>query len=936
MEYKKTLNLPRTTFPMKANLPKREPEIIKKWEEEAVYRRIRQASAGRKKYVLHDGPPYANGHIHMGTAFNKILKDIVVKSMSLKGFDAPYVPGWDCHGLPIELQVDKSLGKKKREMSTAEFRRECRAYAERFLAIQREEFRRLGVLGDWENPYLTMNYSYQAAIVRELGRFFGAGSVYRGYKPVHWCMSCRTALAEAEVEYEEKSSPSITVRFPVVKGGEKLLGEGAEGPLYAVIWTTTPWTIPANLAIAVHSGLEYAVVETGGEFYLVARELVKALMEQMEKKEYSVIKTVRGGELEGLVARHPFLERESPLVLADHVTVETGTGLVHTAPGHGQEDYDVGRKYGLEIYSPVDEGGRFLADLEVIGGKKVFDANPDVVELIGKADNLLHHDTVTHSYPHCWRCKKPVIFRATRQWFIAMEHGELRQRSLEEIDKVVWIPAWGKERISGMIANRPDWCISRQRSWGVPITVFTCRGCGESVVPEGFFEGIVSRVEKEGADFWFEEDAAGLLGTEAACPSCGGRDLAKEEDILDVWFDSGVSHAAVLEEREELSWPADIYLEGSDQHRGWFHSALLSAVGTRGQAPYRSVLTHGFVVDAKGKKMSKSLGNVIKPEEIIQRFGAEILRLWVAAEDYTSDIRISEEIVQRLAEAYRRIRNTARFLLGNLNDFRPDRDRVEEGEFLEIDRWAMARLRQVRARVLEAYGKYQFHTVYHTLHNFCAVDLSAFYLDVLKDRLYVEAPSSSARRAGQTVLYGVLESLVLLMAPILSFTAEEVWQEMPGGAEEKESVFLAGFPLSEDRDGDKDLLARWERLLKIRGEANKALEVARQEQGLGQSLAARLTIGGSGETLSFLESFGKGLKDVFIVSEVVLAEGEVPGEGESEVNVEVSPASGEKCGRCWVISESVGADPTFPGTCERCAGVLAGLAGDATAGSEKG
>jgi len=922
MEYKKTLSLPRTSFPMKANLPQREPDAIKRWDDIGVYRRIREAAAGREKYILHDGPPYANGHIHMGTAFNKILKDIVVKSRSLEGFDAPYVPGWDCHGLPIELQVDRSLGKKKRSMSTAEFRKECRAYAGRFLNIQRDEFRRLGVLGDWEKPYLTMDYSYQAAIVRELGRFFEAGSVYRGYKPVHWCMSCRTALAEAEVEYEDKRSPSITVRFPVVSGAEKILEGLPEGSLFAVIWTTTPWTIPANLAIAVHPDLVYAVVAVEGAYYLAAEELTESLLKSIGKADGRVVRRVRGRDLEGLVARHPFLDRESPVILAEHVTVEAGTGLVHTAPGHGQEDYDVGRRYGLEIYSPVDEGGRFLPDVERIGGQKVFDANPAVVEMIDAQGHLLHHDTVSHSYPHCWRCRKPVIFRATRQWFIAMERGDLRRRSLEGIEGVTWIPSWGKERISGMIANRPDWCISRQRSWGVPITVFTCEGCGEGMAPEGFFEKVAARVEEEGADFWFGGDARDLLAGSETCSSCGGSSFRVEKDILDVWFDSGVSHAAVLEGREDLSWPADLYLEGSDQHRGWFHSALLSAVGTRGSAPYRSVLTHGFVVDAKGKKMSKSSGNVIAPQEIIKRYGAEILRLWVAAEDYTSDIRISEEIVQRLAEAYRRIRNTARFLLGNLSGFDPEEDAVAREDLLDIDRWALARLDQVRARVLEAYRKYQFHAVYHTLHNFCAVDLSAFYLDILKDRLYVEAPSSVKRRAGQTALFEILESLVLLMAPILSFTAEEVWQHMPDADRRGESVFYEQFPAAAGSAGDEELLARWGRLQTIRGTVNKALEEARKEQGLGQSLAAKLTVTGSTETVSFLESFGQDLKDVFIVSGVTLGEGDVPEEPESEVVVEVSPAEGEKCERCWVFADGVGSDERFPGSCPRCAGIL--------------
>ncbi len=926
MELKKTLNLPRTAFPMKADLTRREPAMIAKWEGLDVYRRLRQERRGRKKFILHDGPPYANGHIHMGHALNKILKDIVVKSRSLEGYDAPYVPGWDCHGLPIELQVDRTLGRKKGEMSTGQFRKECRRYAARFVDVQREEFRRLGVLGDWENPYLTMDYAYQASIIRELGKFFAASLVYRGYKPVHWCLSCRTALAEAEVEYEEKTSPSITVRFPVVSGAEKVL-EGLPGhPLYAVIWTTTPWTIPANLAIAVHPEFVYALALAGGEYYIAAEELLEGLMETLGKVEYEVVRKVKGRELEGLVARHPFIDRESPFILAEHVTLEAGTGLVHTAPGHGQEDYEVGQRYGLDVYSPVDERGIFLDGLERIGGTQVFEANPVVVGMIEEKGHLLHHDAVTHSYPHCWRCRNPVIFRATRQWFVSMETADLRKNSLAEIDRVEWIPGWGRERISGMIAHRPDWCISRQRSWGVPIAVFTCRSCSQPHAPPELFEAVASRVESEGADFWFDAGAGEVLPRGTACPACGCEEFRKEEDILDVWFDSGVSHAAVLEAREELAWPADLYLEGSDQHRGWFHSALLTSVGTRKAAPYRGVLTHGFVVDAQGKKMSKSAGNVISPQEIITRYGAEILRLWVAAEDYTSDIRISQEIVQRLAEAYRRIRNTARFLLGNLADFDPSAAAPPDEAFLEIDRWALARLDQVRSRVVQAYRKCQFHTVYHTLHNFCAVDLSAFYLDILKDRLYVELASDPRRRAAQTVLHRTLGTLVLLMSPILSFTAEEIWAEMPGREAGPESVFLATFPEERDAGENAGLLRRWARLQEVRRSVNKALEDARKEQGLGQSLAARVTVTAGAETISFLSSFGDDLKDIFIVSEIILREGDAPGSGEEALAVAVEQAQGQKCQRCWMYTPGTGRDERHPGTCPRCAGVLSEMA----------
>jgi isoleucyl-tRNA synthetase len=924
MDYKDTLNLPQTAFPMKADLTKREPAMIDFWDEKRIYARIQEVRKGCDTFILHDGPPYANGHIHMGHTLNKILKDIVVKSRNLDGYRAPYVPGWDCHGLPIELQVDRTLGDKKKNLSTAQFRKECRAYAEGFVGVQRDEFRRLGVMGDWANPYLTMAFGYQASIVRELGTCFAAGRVYRGNKPVHWCISCRTALAEAEVEYEEKTSPSITVRFPIVRGWERIAAGLPERPAFAVIWTTTPWTIPANLAVAAHPDFTYVIAESAGEYYLVAKDLLGAVMKAAGRPEAAVVREVRGAELEGLVARHPYLERESRFVLGDHVTLEAGSGLVHTAPGHGQEDYEVGRHYGLEVLSPVDERGCFLPVVEHVGGRKVFDANPIVIDAIRAAGNLLHEGTVTHSYPHCWRCKKPVIFRATRQWFISMEHGALRQGALDEIKRVRWVPAWGSERITGMITHRPDWCISRQRSWGVPITVFLCEACGEPHQTPALFEAIAARVEREGADFWFDAPVEDFLPAGTACASCGGRAFRKEQDILDVWFDSGVSHAAVLEARAGLSWPADLYLEGSDQHRGWFHSALLTGVANRGRAPYRGVLTHGFVVDAAGKKMSKSVGNVIAPQEMIKQHGAEILRLWVSAEDYTNDIRISPEIVKRLAEAYRRIRNTARFLLGNLADFDPAAHAVPDGELPELDRWALARLAQVERRVLEAYRSYQFHLVYHTLHNFCAVDLSAFYLDVLKDRLYVLPPGDRERRAAQTVLRRVLESLVLLMAPILSFTAEEIWQVMAPRGEGDASVFFGRFPATAPPADAETLLPRWDRLLEIRRLVNKTLEDARKAGVLGQSLEARVTLTADAETLAFLRSFGPGLKDVFIVSAVELREeGAAPG----PPAVAVARAGGVKCERCWAWTPAVGGHPEHPGVCPRCADALTVLSG---------
>ncbi len=921
MDYKGTLNLPRTAFPMKADLTRREPGMLEFWESRDVYRTLRSQRSGKPTFILHDGPPYANGHIHMGHTLNKILKDIVVKSRNIEGFDAPYVPGWDCHGLPIELQVDKTLGSKKKELSTAQFRKECRKYAEGFVDIQRSEFKRLGVLGDWEAPYLTMAYPYQAAIIRELGKCFSAGRVYRGHKPVHWCISCRTALAEAEVEYEEKKSPSILVRFPIVRGWETIAAGLPERPAFAVIWTTTPWTIPANLAISANPEYTYAIVKTGGEYYLVAKDLVGSVMKDAGRESSAIVREVSGADLEGLVARHPYLDRESRFVLGDHVTLEAGSGLVHTAPGHGQEDYVVGQRYGLDVYSPVDDRGRFAADVVHVAGQKVFDANPVVVAAIRAAGNLLREGQVTHSYPHCWRCKHPVIFRATSQWFISMEQGGLRAAALEQIDRVRWIPSWGRERIAGMIAHRPDWCISRQRSWGVPITVLLCEDCGGVVAPPEIFERVASRVAVEGADFWFDVDLAEIAPAGAVCPGCGGTRLRKETDILDVWFDSGVSHAAVLEGRAGLSWPADLYLEGSDQHRGWFHSALLTGVATHGGAPYRSVLTHGFVVDSAGKKMSKSVGNVIAPQEIIKQYGAEILRLWVSAEDYTNDIRISQEILKRLAEAYFRIRNTARFLLGNLADFEPARHAAAPEALLEIDRWALARLAQVEQRVLEAYRDCQFHVVYHTLLNFCSVDLSAFYLDVLKDRLYVLAPDDPARRAAQTVLHGVLNSLVMLMAPILSFTAEEIWQAMPVRPGKGESVFLETFVQTPSPAGAQELLARWERLIEIRRLVNKALESAKGE--IGKSLEAAVTITAAAETRAFLAGFGEQLKDIFIVSAVALREDPAA----ATAAVTVARAPGVKCSRCWCWSTRVGESSAHPEVCPRCAGALAVIGG---------
>ncbi len=919
-DYKDTLNLPRTEFPMKADLAKREPRMLEQWDATGIYLRIRERREGQPPFILHDGPPYANGHIHMGTAFNKILKDIVVKVKGLEGYDAAYVPGWDCHGLPIELQVDREMGGEKAGLSVGDFRRRCRAYASRFVEIQKAEFRRLGVFGDWDHPYLTMSYQYQAVIVRELGKFFAAGSVYLGHKPVYWCISCRTALAEAEVEYQERSSPSIYVLFPLAADPKGVIPAAYREGLSALIWTTTPWTIPANLAISVHPDFDYVPVATDRGNLLLARDLVDEVAAATGFSVKGMGASIPGRDLEGLVFRHPFIERDAPILVGEHVTSTSGTGLVHTAPGHGQEDYEIGKRYDLPAYSPVDDQGRFTAEVPAFQGRVVFEANAGVVETLERAGRLAAADKVTHSYPHCWRCKNPVIFRATRQWFISMASNDLRRRSLEEIKRVEWVPAWGEERIYNMIESRPDWCISRQRSWGSPITVFHCADCQAMLAGPEIFAHVASLFEQEGADVWFDRPAAELVPPGTRCPGCGGSRFEKEKDILDVWFDSGVSHAAVLETRADLSWPADLYLEGSDQHRGWFHSALLTGVGTRMAAPYRTVLTHGFVVDAEGKKMSKSAGNVVAPQEIIDRYGAEILRMWVAAEDYTQDIRISQEIIQRLVDAYRRIRNTARFILGNLGDFEPDRDLVPHPEMEELDRWVLARLGDVVGEVRRAYNSYEFHLAFNGIHQFCSVELSALYLDIVKDRLYVYGASSPLRRSAQTALFLILRSLTKMIAPILSFTAQEIWGYLPAFKDKEQSPFLASWDEIEKEVLPADLKREWSTLFEVRKEVTKALEEARQSGLIGHSLDARITLRADEGLHELLTRHAKALREVFIVSGVTVAR--QTRKEETPLAVEVARAEGAKCQRCWNFSQHVGEHPEDPDVCPRCSTIL--------------
>ena len=921
MDYKETLNLPKTDFPMKANLTRKEPELLEKWERMGLYSKIREAARGRETYILHDGPPYANGSIHLGTALNKILKDMVIKSKNMSGFDSVYVPGWDCHGLPIEHQVDKELGDRRHELSQTEKRRSCRLYAEKYVGIQKEQFKRLGVFGEWDNPYLTMNYGYEATTVAELGKLYLNGSVYKGKKPVYWCASCKTALAEAEVEYADHETPSIYVKFPVLSDISavfpSLRGERAS----LVIWTTTPWTLPANLAIALHRDFIYSVLKVKDEVLILAKEMQENCLSSFGYGDFSVLGEAAGAALEGIKCRHPWIERESVVILAPFVTLEAGTGCVHIAPGHGQEDYEIGMKCGLDNYAPVDDDGKFTEDVEDFAGQFVFNANENINRKLKSIGALLALKKITHSYPHCWRCKNPIIFRSTEQYFISMEKNDLRKRSLAAIDKVKWLPSWGHDRIYGMVENRPDWCISRQRLWGVPIAMFFCDSCHGAVMTEAILNHVVGLFEQYGADVWFEREPRDLMPAGTVCPHCHGSSFSKETNILDVWFDSGVSHAAVLERLPHLKSPADLYLEGSDQHRGWFHSSLLESMGTRGKAPYKSVLTHGFVVDGEGKKMSKSVGNVIDSHEIIENYGAEILRLWVAAEDYTEDIRISEEILKRLVEAYRRIRNTCRFILGNLYDFDAATDMVSYEDMEEIDRFALHRIEEIVRRVKDAYERFQFHTVYYTLYNFCTVDLSALYLDVLKDRLYTSRATSRKRRSAQSAMYLLLHSMTRLLAPILSFTAEEVWGAMPDYAGKESSVHLTQFP--DPSHGDHELAERWKTMLNIKAEISRAIEMARQNKVIGHPLDASVDISPPENLRSLLEDYREEMRMLLIVSQVnIVGDGAIAEPYDSSeiagLKIGVKKASGQKCGRCWIYGVSVGSDPLHPAVCERC------------------
>jgi isoleucyl-tRNA synthetase len=926
LEIKNTLNLPKTSFSMKANLPQREPEMLRHWEKIDVYGKIRKARAGSPGYVLHDGPPYANGAIHMGTAINKIVKDIIVKSHSMLGYDAPYVPGWDCHGLPIEIKVEEQLGRKKSEMSKMAIRRECRKYAEKYIEIQRQGFKRLEVFGEWSQPYLTMSYQYETEIARAFGDFVDKGLVFKGQKPVHWCFSCKTALAEAEVEYEDHVSPSIYVAFPMESDLSDLDPKLARKDWSVVIWTTTPWTLPANLAIAFHPEYQYSAVRVGGKGYIVATELLKAVSEKCGWSNPREVARFSGKSLEKRKARHPFINRESLLVLGNYVTLDAGTGCVHTAPGHGYDDYLTGVSYGLDILCPVDDDGRFLKNVEHFGGQEVFKANPKIVDYMRETGVLLHTEDFTHTYPHCWRCHKPVIFRATPQWFISLDKDGYREKALEAIKKVRWIPAWGEERISNMVRERPDWCISRQRAWGVPIIAFYCAACGQVLLSKKVIDRVASIFAKEGADSWYTHTPLELLPEGTVCGKCGGKDFRQEFDILDVWFDSGSSHLATLGTRKDLPWPSDLYIEGGDQYRGWFQSSLLIAVALRGEAPYHAAITHGWTLDEQGRAMSKSKGIGIDPNDLVKARGAEIARLLVSSVSYVEDIRIFDELLDRLGEAYRKIRNTCRFMLGNLSNqqdstkprFNPASDRVPYEEMLEIDRWALARKELLVQKCRKSYDDYQFHQVYSALYNFCTVDMSAFYLDILKDRLYTAATHSLERRSAQTALWEILDAFTRLIAPILSFTSEEVYAAMYEGRpveDHAESVHVLIFPKPEAPRGEESLMVEWDKLREVRETVLKSLEEVRQAATIGNSLEAKVVIRAAGETLRLLRRHEADLRFIFIVSQVVVENDPNATDG---LKIEVLKADGQKCERCWNYSVEVGNDASFPTLCERC------------------
>ena len=927
MDYSKTLNLPETEFPMRAGLPERETEFLKYWEENKIYEKKQELHAGHKKFVLHDGPPYANGKIHMGTALNKILKDIIMKYKYAQGFDTPYVPGWDTHGMPIEHAAIKNLGLNRHELDTLVLRKECHDYALKWIDEQRTDFKRLGVLGDWDHPYITMTHDYEAVQIHVFGEMAKKGYIYKGKKAVYWCPHCETALAEAEIEYGEEKSPAIFVKMPLVKDNG-MLPEAAQGkPAYIVIWTTTPWTMPANVAIALHPDFEYAWVECEGEILFMAKEMLEAVGKVCKKDLSNIIGTCKGKDMEYAECRHPFetIDRKSLVVLADYVTLEAGTGCVHTAPGHGADDFETGVRYNLPIICPVDGSGKLTAEAGVdFAGMFVFDANVPIIKYLAGLNRLFGKENIRHQYAHCWRCKNPIIYRATEQWFASVDG--FREEALNAIaNHVQWIPSWGEARIHNMVADRHDWCISRQRVWGVPIPIFYCEDCNEHLVNDDTINAVADLFAKEGSDAWWAHSAEEILPQGTKCPKCGGTHFRKESDIMDVWFDSGSSHAAVCKTRPELAWPADMYLEGSDQHRGWFQSSLLTSVATEGKAPYRAVLTHGYVVDGEGRKMSKSVGNTVAPQEVIAQYGADIIRLWAASSDYKADIRISKEILKQLSEVYRKIRNTIRYILGNTNDFNYETDKVEFKDMLELDRWALMHMQLLKKEVSAAYESYDFHVLYHAIHNFCSIEMSSYYLDIFKDRLYAYKADSFERRSAQTAMYEIMLDLVVMIAPVLSFTMEEVWQFMKKPASMPESVFMMPWPECKEQYIDEALHTQRDNFIEIRSEITRVLEGARRAKTIGHSLDAKVELHATGEALAILRSVEGDLATLLIVSQAKLVEGLAGGveaTGREDLKVTFQGAEGEKCERCWIYSDTVGKDAEHPTVCARCAAAL--------------
>jgi isoleucyl-tRNA synthetase len=925
-DYGKSLNLPQTDFPMRANLPQREPEFLKKWEDMDIYNKQLKKAEGKPSFILHDGPPYANGGIHLGTTLNKVLKDIVVKYKSMSGYHTPYVPGWDTHGLPIEQRAIKELGLKRHEVGPVVFREACEGFAMKYLDVQRESFKRLGVRADWEHPYITLKPEFEATQIEVFGEMAKKGYIYKGLKPVYWCPECETALAEAEIEYADDTTVSIYVKFQVRDDKGVFDGVAEKEKINFVIWTTTTWTLPANLAICLNESFEYSVVKANDEYYVLATELVENTMKAAGITEYETVTKYKGSDLEGILCKHPFLDRDSIVILGDHVTLEAGTGCVHTAPGHGAEDFIVCQKYKIPVLVPVDSKGFLTKEAGPFAGMFYKKSNPAIIEKLTEDGRLLASEKIVHQYPHCWRCKDPIIFRATEQWFASIDG--FREEALKAIKDVKWIPEWGEERITNMVRDRGDWCISRQRIWGVPIPIFYCKDCGKELINDATIKAVADLFREKGSNAWYAMDASEILPKDTKC-ECGHNEFTKETDIMDVWFDSGSSHAAVLENREGLSWPADLYLEGNDQHRGWFQSSLLTSVATKGTAPYRKVLTHGYVVDGEGRKMSKSLGNGIDPADVIKEYGADILRLWVASSDYTTDIRISKDLLKQLSEVYRKIRNTARYILGNINDFNPDTDSVDYSELSELDKWALGRMTNLIKKVNEAYNTYEFHLMFHAIHNFCVVDMSNFYLDIIKDRLYTSKADSKERRAAQTVMYEILHNLVRMLTPVLAFTTEEIWQYMPHrAADDTESVQLNSWPQVNEKYINVALSEKWEKIFELRSDVSKALEIARANKTIGHSLNAMVTLYADGEDLEFIKSIESDLVTIFIVSDVEIKktadapENAQKGEEMPGVKVSVEQAPGEKCERCWMYSEHVGKDEKHPTLCKRCADVV--------------